>query len=135
MTEQNNQINDDSQENMKVWSGEDWSTSGRSSWIWGAGLLVIGAAFLIQNIFGIRIINPWNFWAIFLIIPGLSMLTRAWEGYQYQNSLSGKVGSTAGIGALLLLLGLSFLFDFGISLVWPSLIILLGIYLLISARR
>ncbi|MBN2500282.1 MAG: hypothetical protein JXB38_05900 [Anaerolineales bacterium] len=116
----------------KVWKGEDWNFSGPTSWVWGAALIFFGALFLVQNYTGLHFLQPWNLWALFILIPGLSMLSRAWNGYQMQGNWSGRVGQTALFGAFLTLIALGFIFNFSFNLVWPLVLVGVGVYLLLS---
>lgn len=119
----------------EVWKGEDWNFSSPTSWIWGVALIVFGGLFLIQNYTGLHFLQPWNLWALFILIPGISMLSRAWNGYQYQGNWSGKVGQTGLFGAFLTLIALGFIFDFSFNLVWPLVLIGIGVYLLLSRDK
>ena len=122
-------------EEPKVWKGEDWNFSGPTSWVWGAALIFFGALFLLQNYTDLHFLQPWNLWALFILIPGLSMLGRAWSGYQDQGNWSGKVGQTALFGAFLTLIALGFIFDFSFNLVWPLVLVGIGVYLLLSRNK
>lgn len=118
-----------------TWSASDWNAPGRSSWIWGIGLVLFGLIFLLQSLFQVRILQPWNFWAIFLIIPGTGMLVRAIEGLRHQGDTSGRVGNLMFTGILLILLGAAFLFGFGLNYILPVFLIVLGIWLVVTIRK
>jgi len=103
---------------------------GRSGWILGAILVLIGILFLAQNLSGFTL-NNW--WALFILIPALGSLSAAWRIYQANGRLT-QAGRGPLIGGLILLcITAIFLFNLNWAGVWPVLLIVVGIGIVISA--
>jgi hypothetical protein len=99
-------------------------------WIGGAVLILLGVAFLLQNM-GFPFLENW--WALFILLPALGAFGAAWESYQDQSRLTrGGMISLSG-GLLLTLLAFAFLFGLDVGLFWPVLLIMGGLVLLVSA--
>ncbi|MEJ2759877.1 MAG: DUF5668 domain-containing protein [Anaerolineales bacterium] len=119
MTE--NQFNNNDQE-VREWQ------SGSDNWAVGIALILVGSLFMLDTL-GILDIRLTNWWAIFILIPGLSMAVRGWR--QYQVSQSRHSRSTGFWGLFLILLAFSFFFNIAWELIFPVALIGGGIYLLI----
>jgi predicted membrane protein len=90
----------------------------------GLLILIFGILLLLQNVgvdIGMRI---WSFWPIILIILGLRIMFQPWENRQL---ITG--GALAILGVLLLLRNLEVI-RFGWGIIWPIIIILVGISIL-----
>lgn len=96
----------------------------------GVVLIVIGGIFLLTNLTGLTI-NNW--WALFILIPAFSNFHQAWRSYQQHGRLTrGARGSITG-GLILTLIASAFLFTFlSWDLIWPALLIILGISALLG---
>jgi len=112
---------------------EIWSFEGTQSWAWGASLILIGVLFLLDN-FGITNMRTYNWWAVFILAPGLSMLSRAYSLYSENEMFTSGSRKNGIFGLVLVLVALSFLFGIGFGFIWPILLISVGIYLLFSNR-
>jgi predicted membrane protein len=87
-------------------------------------ILIFGILLLLQNLgvdLGMRV---WSFWPIILIILGLRILFQPWENRQL---LPGAI--LVIVGLLILLRNLEVIY-FGWRIIWPILIILIGISIL-----
>jgi hypothetical protein len=104
-------------------------TSRYGAWIPAVVLILVGLIFLAQNYFG-RDIKNW--WALFIFIPVVLTLTRAYVSLQ-----AGKTAEAFGqiIGGLVLVVVIVF-FLFGLSFgqLWPIFLVIGGFLLLISRR-
>ena len=101
-------------------------------WIGGAVLLLMGIVFLLQNL-GVSSIVLENWWAVFILIPAVTTLARAWDAYRRSGRLDrSAVGSLVG-GSALTLLAFSFLLDLQWEMIWPVFLILAGLGLLLTA--
>ena len=60
---------------------EALGVSGGSTWVVGLILIILGGAFLMQNI-GIFNIPFTNWWALFILIPAFGSLDRAYRAYK-----------------------------------------------------
>ncbi len=107
-----------------------WGPGG--SWIAGLILVGLGILFLLKN-FGVPI--PENWWAVFLILPGLGALWTAWRMYQRDGGVTRSVTSTAIVGAVLVVFGASFLAGFDWGVLWPVILIVLGVGVVLGGRR
>ena len=99
-----------------------WGLGG--SWIWGVILVALGIVFLLEN-FGIKV--PQNWWAVFLVLPGIGVLWSAWRMYQHDGRLTRSIVSTTVVGGVLVLFGLSFLAGIDWGVLWPLVLIVLGL--------
>lgn len=100
---------------------------GPGALIAAAILIGVGVVFLFQNM-GYDL--PGNWWALFLLIPAIGSLASAWRTYdrngrQYGSGVAGPLIA----GIVLLALTAVFLFDLDVNwnLVWPVILIALGL--------
>jgi hypothetical protein len=106
------------------------SRRGRSGWIGGAVLIIIGLAFLAQN-FGVPGVVIHNWWAVFLLIPAVTIFGNALDAYvENGNQFSSKVISSGVMSILFLGLAAVFLFDLDLGMLWPVFLIGMGLLLL-----
>ena len=139
MTEELEQVETTEEEKDGQWDSDwdedendlsfSWDWSGTESWAWGGSLVLIGVLYLLNN-FGATFIRIQNWWAIFILAPGLSMLARALRRYQ-ETGKATRGSRRAGIwGIITIGIALSFLFGMGWAIIWPALLIAGGVYLL-----
>jgi len=102
-----------------------------SNWVAGVVLVLIGLIFLSQNLFGFGL-NNW--WALFILIPAASQLTKAYQMYRSEGRLSAQGRGALLGGAFLCFLAFAFLFGINFGLVWPVLLIAAGLIILINGR-
>ncbi len=100
--------------------------------IGGAIMLLLGIGLLLRNL-GIDVPFFRNWWAVFILIPAVSSLTRVWNELQTQGRLSSSSTSDLVWGLVLLMVAVTFLFGLAWSLMLPALLILAGISILITA--
>ena len=100
----------------------------RSGWIGGAVLILLGVIFLLQNVTTLEV---YNWWALFLLIPTVVLWGQAYERYRQDVELRHIAGLILG-GLVTLLLALSALLGLDMGLIWPLLIIAVGLVLLAS---
>jgi hypothetical protein len=95
---------------------------------WGISLVVVGVIFLLDNI-GILDANLYNWWAIFILMPGFNMLYNTWNT---QKDNRGNIFQNSSFlpGILLTGLGFSFLLDINWDMIFPVVIILIGVFML-----
>jgi hypothetical protein len=112
---------------------EDEDQRGPGAFIAAAILIGVGLILLLQH-FGVPL--PENWWALFLLIPAVGALPSAWRIYEqngrrYTTSMNGVLITAA----LFLLLTVVFLFNLHIDwgLIWPLILIVLGIAALTRA--
>ena len=91
------------------------------SWVWGVTLVFLGAFWLLGGIF------PFNWWAIFMLAPGLTKLSEALQIYWRQGRLSDYGGNALTWGVILTLMGGIFLFGGNPALFWPLILVGLGL--------
>lgn len=94
---------------------------GLRPWLWGILFIGLGLMWWLGG--GI----PFNWWAIFLLAPGLASLGEAIQMQQQAGRLTGAAYQKLVWGVILAALGLLWLFGFSLTLVWPLLLIGLGI--------
>lgn len=90
----------------------------------GLAIILIGVLAILANLGLGENINIWDYWPVILIVIGLSLLL---QPTPYRNTFPGLVFVIIG---LLFLLGNFDIIDFGFNLLWPIIIILIGIGIL-----
>lgn len=111
-----------------------WNWAGDQSWLWGIVLVVGGALLLLQNFTTLRFLNTGNWWAIFILVPGLSNLLQAWRSIQQDGRLTPRNRSNAFWGVALTVVALTFFLNISWSLMMPILLIAGGTFLLLTSR-
>lgn len=109
------------------------SKRGRSAWFGGVVLIIVGLAFIVENLH-LPFIKEGNWWAIFLLIPILAILDDIY--HIYTTTPEGKAGAiTSKVVGLLIVSAIMVIFLFGINLgiYWPVLLIAAGLAFLIAA--
>ncbi len=102
----------------------------RFGWLWGVVLIILGVAFLFQNL-GLTLATNW--WGVFILIPAFLSFVAAWERYQDANRVTrGAAASFVG-GLLLTVLTFIVLFNIDFGLLWPVLLIVGGLAILLTA--
>jgi len=101
--------------------------SKNNNWIVGLALIVFGGLFMLDS-FNLVNINLVNWWAVFILIPGVSMTVNGWRAYQEGQSTHSRNSMMGGLG--LILLAFAFLFNIAPELIFPVLLIGVGAYLL-----
>lgn len=100
---------------------------GRASMWVGIALLALGGHFLLKQ-YGIDL-HLWffNWWSLFLIVPGAILLRRVYEGYQLNGEqLDRDLRNRLVIGGGMLLVGLGMAFNISAGFFWPVALILIG---------
>jgi hypothetical protein len=104
--------------------------SGRTGWVAGLILIVLGVAFLLQNTTNFTIPLK-NWWALFILIPAIGALDTALRMYRSAgNQLTAPARGSLLVGLVLTFVTAAFLFGLSWSYFGPILIILAGIGLL-----
>lgn len=104
--------------------------SGGLTWVAGIILILLGAAALMQN-YGSFTIPLDNWWALFVLIPALGALDKAWQMYrEADNRLTAAARGSLLAGFILLVVTAVLLFDLSWQLFGPILIILVGLGIL-----
>jgi cation transport ATPase len=109
------------------WQKRGWRHTG---WFFGALLILLGAALLMQNL-GMPFFTNW--WALFILIPAFWACVAAWDIYQENQRLTRRAASSLILGILFTILALVFLFNLTISLFWPAVLIVGGLALVGTA--
>jgi hypothetical protein len=105
----------------------------RAAWFGGVVLIIVGLAFIIENL-NLPFIKNGNWWAVFLLIPIVAILDDIYR--IYTTTPEGKAGAIASkMVGLLVIAAAMIIFLFGVQLgiYWPVLLIAVGLALLIAA--
>lgn len=129
MTEELNQIeeepkNDDTDE----W--KDWGKHYTNRVTWGVALIFLGALFLLDT-FNVTPIHFYNWWAIFILVPGINSLIQAGRRFQDAGQINHKVRRAGFRGLLLVLIALTFFLQLDWGIIFPLFLVGGGIYLLL----
>ena len=108
-----------------------WEFKNSSDWAVGIALIIIGGLFLLDSL-NILHIHLVNWWAVFILIPGINMTVKGWRGYRETQSQSSR--STALWGMCLILVAFGFFFGVSWNLLFPVALIGLGGYMLLFRK-
>ncbi len=112
---------------------ESLGIPGGSTWVVGLILIILGGAFLMQNI-GIFNIPFTNWWALFILIPAFGSLDRAYRAYkQAGNQFTAFVRSSLFAGLILTMVAGMFLFNLNWTFFGPIILILVGVGILATS--
>jgi hypothetical protein len=109
----------------------EFSWHDSSSWSWGVVLILLGGIFLLNNM-GYHILSIKNWWAIFLLAPGLSMLANSFKYFRARNRFSRGARTRGLLGLILTGFAVSLLFGIDMVVIGPALLIGFGLYLLLK---
>jgi peptidoglycan/LPS O-acetylase OafA/YrhL len=106
---------------------------GSSTWVVGLILIVLGGAFLMQNL-GKFYFPFTNWWALFILLPALGSLDRAYRAYKNAGNQMTAFARNAGfVGVILLIVAGLFLFNLNWTYYGPMLLILVGVGVLLNS--
>ena len=130
MSDDIQELKDEEQANM---AGDENGETKRDSgnWIIGVVLIALGGLFLLGNVLPLPILTNW--WAIFILIPALYNLNRAWRSYKSNGRLTAGGRSSLVGGLVILTVALIFLLGLDWGVVWPVFIIIIGLGILLQA--
>ena len=107
------------------------NVDGTGAWMIGAVLILLGLIFLAQNLSGFPLIHNW--WALFILIPGVGSLITAWRYYQTAGGhLSPPARGSLITGLIILMVAAFFLFNLSWTLFGPLIIIMGGVGVLLN---
>ena len=134
MTDDISKIKDEEQEKMNEAGGpvEIEPGRGHNRWLGGVVLIAVGLFFLLGNVFSVNLSGNW--WAVFILIPAVYNLQRAWQAYQRDGHLSEKASSSLIGGLLIGTVAFIFLLDLSFGDWWPLFLIIVGIGALLKRR-
>lgn len=102
----------------------------------GAYILIgIGVVLLLSQL-GIGL--DFNWWAIFIALPGLAMLRNAYNARQQSGELSSNDLVQGGIGIFLVVMAASFLLDINVGFLWnlwPLALIAVGVAMIFGNQN
>ena len=105
----------------------------RAAWFGGAVLIIVGLAFIVENLH-LPFIQENNWWAIFLLIPIVAILDDIYR--IYTSTAERKAGAFVSKLVGLLVIGtimVIFLFGINLGIYWPVLLIAAGLVFLVAA--
>ena len=121
---------------LKSDGGVERRTQSRGApWAAGLVLILLGAAFMLQN-FGLFTVPLHNWWALFILIPAAAAFDQAYHTYRQEgNLLTGPARASLIGGVVLTLIAATFLFSLSWSLIFPLLLILAGVSVLLNPKH
>jgi uncharacterized membrane protein YhaH (DUF805 family) len=120
-------MTDDMKSNKKETRFPGWA-AWDDNWAVGIALVLVGGLFLLDT-FNILNLVTGNWWAIFILIPGLNMALRGWRDFGETGT---KTSRRSGIfGMILILIAFTFFFGISWSYVFPAILIGVGVYILV----
>jgi hypothetical protein len=129
MVEELNNINEETKnEDLDEW--KDWGKHYTNRVTWGISLIFLGALFLLET-FNIIPIHFYNWWAVFILVPGINSLLLAGKRFQQTGQINHKVQRAGFRGLLLILVALTFFLNLDWGIMFSILLIGAGIYLLL----
>ncbi len=113
-------------------SAEPANDGAKTGWIAGLALILLGLFFLLGNFFSFNFAGNW--WAIFIFIPAVHSLSRAWSSYRRHGRLTERASNNLIGGLLIGTVGFIFLFGLNFGNWWPLFLIIIGFGALLKAR-
>ena len=98
----------------------------------GIVLIGLGVIFMLQNTTNFRL---HNWWALFILIPAFSALAAAYRMYKENNRLNTAARGSLISGLILSLVAAVFLFGLSWSILWPLVLVLVGLGILLGNLR
>jgi hypothetical protein len=107
------------------------ANTGRRNNAWVPGLILIGLGlvFFISNVTGFHF---QNWWALFILIPGIASFVNAWNAYREDGRWSKRARGGLVGGSIISLVAIIFLFNLDWSTIWPAFLILIGANILLG---
>lgn len=99
------------------------------NWLGGVILITVGGVFLLTTVLGYSL---QNWWALFILIPGLSKLVHATQTYRRDGRFSHRARHNFTWGLILTLVAFTFFFSWSWSAIWPVFLIIFGVGALLS---
>ena len=112
-------------------SGKDSAFQDPDNLSWGIALIVVGLLFMVDSL-GFADLPLYNWWAIFILVPGINMLTKAWFHYRQSGSFTSNASRSGMWGSVLVLVAFTFFFNLSWNLLFPFVLIAAGIYILLG---
>lgn len=101
--------------------------------IGGIVILLVGVFFLLQN-FGVGFFQLHNWWALFILIPAIAILSNAYRAYNAAGrQVTYYVRNQIVGGLLILAVALIFLLGMDWGRLWPVFLIVIGIGVMLNA--
>lgn len=114
---------------MTASNGRITTRKRNDNWVGGMILIGIGVVFLLANTTNIYI-NNW--WALFILFPGVAKLVGSMRHYKDDGRFSDRVRGEFTWGLILCLVAGTFLFNWSWGLIWPVFIIIFGVGALLT---
>ena len=128
MSEEINRVEEEKDDDWK-----DWGRHYTNRMTWGIALIVLGGLFLLDTL-NLVPIHFYNWWAIFIMVPGINYLITAFQRYQQDRELSDPVRREGFRGILLVLIALTFFLNIDWGIMFSMFLIGGGLYLLLMRR-
>ena len=112
--------------------GQAQPHAGNYHWTGAVVLVALGVIFLLKEAGVVTLGDNW--WVVFLLLPAAFLFISAWQRYQAAGQLAGNVWSQVLGGVILVVLALTFLFEWNWGMIWPVFLIVAGLYMLIRRR-
>jgi len=93
-------------------------------WMAGLAIIAVGVIFLVSNFTGYTL-NNW--WALFILIPGIVSFVNAWNAYRQDGRWSKRARGGLIGGLIITFVAVIFLFNLDWGKVWPFFLILGGL--------
>ncbi len=132
MSDEISELKEEEQEKLEQETQSDENEWGKSEWIIGAALIVVGLGLLASNLFNFSPISNW--WAFFIFIPAVVNLNQAWQSYRSHGRLTEKARGKLVGGLLIGAVAFILLFGFSFGNWWPVFLIIIGLGALLKAR-
>jgi len=106
------------------------NSGGRNNaWILGLILIGLGLVFFVSNVTGFYF---QNWWALFILVPGIASFANAWNAYREDGRWSKRARGGLVGGSIISLVAFIFLFNLDWGKIWPVFLILIGVNVLLG---
>lgn len=121
-------MTDNLEKNNKNEKISEWM-SWDDNWAVGIALILVGGMFLLHTLNIIDVVVS-NWWAVFILIPGLNMAMKGFRSYRQTNSRGAR--NTGFWGLILILAAFSFFIGISWSYLFPAFLIGIGVFILLT---
>jgi len=105
----------------------------RDNIFWAIALIVVGTVLFLRNV--LQVPGNFNWWALFILIPAFSALAAAYRMYKENNRLNPAARGSLISGLILTLVAAVFLFGLSWGIIWPLVLVLVGLGILLGNLR
>lgn len=102
-----------------------------ASWVVGVILILLGAAFMLEQT-GVVVLTG-NWWSVFIYLGAAASFINAWRSYRARGEAGSSAGGSLTWGLVLTVVATIFLLDLEWNTWWPAILIAVGAGMVLSS--